>query len=102
MTTFKETLMSILCVEKDGSISHTKFWSNIGFFLLSSAFTASTIQMIVEYDKGFSNWMDVFWAFGIIVALQRGTSKYISAKYPNSNLSEEDKKIKQESTEPKK
>jgi hypothetical protein len=75
-----ETLKRILYLEKDGSISHTKLWSNIGFFILSITFIWITLSIGCGYIYPFGDWLEFFISFGMLVAAQRGFSKWVTYK----------------------
>jgi hypothetical protein len=75
-----ETFKRLLYLEKDNTISHTKFWSNIGFFILSVTFICITIYMGLGYTYPLDDWLEFFISFGTLVAAQRGFSKWVSYK----------------------
>ena len=75
-----DTFKRILYLEKDGSISHTKLWSNIGFLVLSITFIWITISMGFGYAFPFNDWLEFYISFGMLVAAQRGFSKWVTYK----------------------
>jgi hypothetical protein len=75
-----DTLKNILFQEKNGEISHTKLWSNIGYFLMCSAFIGITIIMGLGYVFPVTTWIDLFMVFGAMVAIPRGFSKWVAYK----------------------
>jgi hypothetical protein len=70
----------ILYIEKTGEISHTKFWSNIGYFLMSLAFIGITVSTGCGYIFPVDKWIELFVVFGALVAIPRGFSKWINYK----------------------
>jgi hypothetical protein len=64
-----------------GQVSHTKFWSNIGYLLMCSAFVTITLVMLFSYTVfPTGDWVEIFAAFGAIVAIPRGFSKWVAYK----------------------
>jgi len=72
-----ETLSRILYKEKNEEISHTKLWSNIGYFIITITFICVTISMGLGYTYPIDDWLELFVTFGALVAIPRGFSKWI-------------------------
>ena len=61
-----------LITDPNGSLSHTKIWSNIGMFALTVAFTWTSIKTGVTPE--------LIVAYGGVVVFGRATSKYLDNK----------------------
>lgn len=66
---------------ENGKLSHTKLWSNV-------AYATMTFIVIFMAIKG-TLLLDMFIAYGIIVALHNSASKLISAKFGKTDLKSE-------------
>ncbi len=84
--------------EPNGTISHTKFWSNIGYLLMCLAFAGITIKMSFMYTFPTSEWIEIFMVFGAFVAIPRGFSKWISYKAGLPCTEDKDKKADDKDT----
>lgn len=88
--------------EPDGTISHTKFWSNIGYLLMCLAFIGITVKMSLMQSFPTGEWIEIFMVFGAFVAIPRGFSKWISYKAGKMTCDEEKEKKPDEDTITKK
>lgn len=61
-----------------GKMSHTKTWSNV-------AYATMTFIVIFMAIKG-TLLLDMFIAYGMIVAIHNSTSKFISAKFASGSV----------------
>lgn len=61
-----------LITDPNGTLSHTKIWSNIGMATLTGAF------LYESYARGVTP--DLMFAYGAIVVVGRATSKYLDTK----------------------
>ena len=75
-----ETLKNIFYQEKNKEVSHTKLWSNIGYFLMCLAFIGITIAMGMSVTFPMGDWLELFISFGALVAIPRGFSKWVDYK----------------------
>jgi hypothetical protein len=73
-------IKELLYEEKDGVVSHTKFWSNVGYFLMCWAFIFITTKMILKDPFPMSEWVEMFIVFGGFVTGSRAYSKWIMHK----------------------
>lgn len=80
-----DTFKRLLYLEKDNTISHTKLWSNIGFLILSITFICITVYMGLGHTYPLDNWLEFFISFGMLVAAQRGFSKWVTYKSEVNN-----------------
>lgn len=78
--------LSELLTTDSGKLSHTKTWSNI-------AYATMTFIVIWMAIKG-TLLLDMFIAYGIIVAMHNSASKLISAKFGTSKGTEMEAKEK--------
>lgn len=69
-----------LISDPNGTLSHTKIWSNIGMFALTVAFVYEA------YTRGVSPELMV--AYGGIVVFGRATSKYLDNKVVSTGESD--------------
>jgi len=71
---------SVIFCDKD-AVSHTKMWSNVGYFLMCLAFSVITTHMLLHHDPfPTDEWLNIFIAFGAMVAIPRGFAKWITYK----------------------
>ena len=61
-----------LITDPNGTLSHTKIWSNIGMALICVAFVHEV------YSKGLTP--ELLVAFGGVIVFGRATSKYLDTK----------------------
>lgn len=61
-----------LITDPNGSLSHTKVWSNIGMFALTVSFVWTSINSGVTPE--------LIVAYGGVVVFGRATSKYLDTK----------------------
>ena len=64
--------------DKDGTLSHTKLWANIGLFLISSTYVYQVLK--------FGLTSELMVTFGGIVVFGRVASKYLDGKAQSINI----------------